>query len=243
MAQSIASQSFDPSGDYASDADSLAVAINTHMSDVQAALEQGLSRTSNLGCLTWSFKVSVPSNYFDVTFLNAWTNFGSGWANSSYSKDSSGYVRLRGMLKSGTVGTTAFNIPVGFRPAATASFSVLSNGLFGRVDISSAGDVTPQPPCNNAYVSLDGIQFQCTDISPYVASCFPVKKQCTLPTGQAAWVTIDAVSDITPGLAAIQVSGFQCSWRNQSGYVSIDNIPGLIPSRTYLVTATAWPKG
>lgn len=95
-------------------------------------------------------------------FLNSWVNFDGGWGPAAFWRDPLGIVHLRGLIKSGTVGQPAFNLPPGFRPAVNETFSVLSNGALGRVDVLTDGSVSPMSPSNNAYVSLSGITFRTT---------------------------------------------------------------------------------
>jgi hypothetical protein len=93
------------------------------------------------------------------SFSNSWVNFGSPAEAVGYTKTTSGFVFLRGMLKDGSVGDTAFTLPAGYRPAGQKYYGVLSNADIGRVDIETDGDVIPKTPSNNAYVSLDNIFF------------------------------------------------------------------------------------
>jgi len=92
------------------------------------------------------------------TLSGTWANFGGAFAGAAYGKTAEGLVVLRGLIKSGTIGTAAFTLPTGFRPAADKRFGVISNGAAGRVDISTAGVVTPSTG-NNAYVTLNDIRF------------------------------------------------------------------------------------
>ena len=93
------------------------------------------------------------------SFSNSWANYGSGFANAAYMIDGHGTVHLRGMIKSGTVGSSAFTLPSGYRPAATTLCSTISNGAVGRVDVKTDGTVVPSAPSSNAWVSLEGIVF------------------------------------------------------------------------------------
>lgn len=93
-------------------------------------------------------------------FTNSWTNYGSGWAPASFWRDPLGFVHLRGLVKSGTVGNAAFTLPPGFRPKESESFVVMSNGAVGRVDVLTDGTVTPASPSSNTWVSLSGIHFR-----------------------------------------------------------------------------------
>lgn len=93
------------------------------------------------------------------TLLNSWVDFGLGRNPAGYYRDSFSRVYLRGMIKSGTVGAAAFTLPAGYRPANHEIFSVVSNDLFGAVNVFSDGNVQPTVG-NNTYFSLDGITFR-----------------------------------------------------------------------------------
>lgn len=93
-------------------------------------------------------------------FTNSWVNYGSSWAPAAFWRDPLGFVHLRGLIKSGTVGNAAFTLPPGFRPKENESFVVVSNAAVGRVDVLTDGTVTPAAPSSNVWVSLSGINFR-----------------------------------------------------------------------------------
>lgn len=93
-------------------------------------------------------------------FANAWVNFGSNWQVAAFWRDPLGWVHLRGIIKSGTVGSTAFTLPPGYRPPLSETFVVRSNATTGGVDVLADGQVQPVTPSNNTYVSLSGISFR-----------------------------------------------------------------------------------
>lgn len=93
-------------------------------------------------------------------FTNAWVNYGAPYSNAGYLKRADGWVELVGVVKSGTVGSSAFTLPPGYRPVSTKSRLTLSNGTTGRVDIGSDGTVTPLSPSSNLSVVLDGLHFK-----------------------------------------------------------------------------------
>lgn len=93
-------------------------------------------------------------------FANSWVNRSGGYQTAGYFIDGEGFVNLVGGIKSGTVGSSAFTLPAGARPAAAVAFSVISNGAVGLVEVQSSGNVVPTTPSNNTYVSLDGIRFK-----------------------------------------------------------------------------------
>jgi len=100
-----------------------------------------------------------PSKYITPTLSNSWVTFGGAFGAVRYWKDGNGTVHLTGIMKDGTINATAFTLPVGFRPAGTALYPVMSNDALGRLQIDSAGVVTPKAG-SNAYFSLDGVTFR-----------------------------------------------------------------------------------
>jgi len=120
-----------------------------------------------LNNLTIRDKLTVPTpNFVTVgaagapAYTNAWVNYGSPYHAAGYWRDPFGFIHFRGVIKSGAVGSSAFTLPPGFRPASDVITVVLSNNAVGRLDIDSDGTVTPQNPSNNANVCLDGVYFQ-----------------------------------------------------------------------------------
>lgn len=94
-------------------------------------------------------------------FTNSWTNFGSGWQTAAFWRMPDGWVHLRGLIKSGTIGSSAFTLPPGYRPVLSEPFVCISNGAVGRVDVLTDGTVVPSVG-NNTYVTLSGISFRTT---------------------------------------------------------------------------------
>src|SRR4051812_35523455 len=91
----------------------------------------------------------------EPAFQNSWTNYGSGWATAGFRKDPLGKVRLRGLVKSGTL-ATVFKLPAGYWPPGhIAVASNTSGGLNipGYTEVDSTGNVS----CggNNAACMLD----------------------------------------------------------------------------------------
>jgi hypothetical protein len=99
----------------------------------------------------------------EPAFLNGWTNYGSNYSAAAF-RLVAGVVRLRGVVKSGTVGQPAFILPVGYRTSTARLFATISNALIGRVDVlpdpgTNAGGVVPASPSSNAWLSMDGLSF------------------------------------------------------------------------------------
>lgn len=91
-----------------------------------------------------------------VSYQNGWVDYGSGYYGVGYAKDSHGIVHLRGLMKSGSMSTTAFTLPNEFRPASHTIYGVTSNGAWGYVTIQNDGQVVINAG-SNVWMSLDGI--------------------------------------------------------------------------------------
>ena len=103
---------------------------------------------------------STPSidSWGTPTLLGAWLNYD---ANSTvqYMKDKLGFVHLRGGLKAGTANTSAFTLPVGYRPSATSYYvGYCDQTNDGRIFVLSDGSVYIKAYTNQVF--LDGITFQ-----------------------------------------------------------------------------------
>lgn len=96
----------------------------------------------------------------------AWVPYGAGYAAPQYGRDAYKIVRLRGAAKSGAVGSTIFNLPVGWRPVNPSgnpyTFVVYTATGAGTVTISDNGNVVApsSPALSNAMIPLDGISFK-----------------------------------------------------------------------------------
>lgn len=97
--------------------------------------------------------------WIPVTYQNSWVDFGGAWPGASYMKDSSGYINLRGMVKSGTIGNVPiFTLPIGFRPSVLMSTAVRSGNAFGYSEIYPSGEVRATSG-SNGHFCLDNIRF------------------------------------------------------------------------------------
>jgi len=91
-------------------------------------------------------------------FANSWVNYDDGYEPAGYWKDSLGIVHVRGLIKSGTSGQSAFTLPAGYRPPYPVLFPADSNGAFGAVRVLTDGKVVPYG--SNTYFSLASISFR-----------------------------------------------------------------------------------
>jgi len=102
----------------------------------------------------------VPVTVFD----NGWANYGSGFAEAAYARDSSGRVFLRGLIRSGVLGAGAFTLPVGYRykpwPPSFQYIHIptMSNNTLGGVLAFPTGEIVPYMG-SNAWMDLSSVHF------------------------------------------------------------------------------------
>jgi hypothetical protein len=93
------------------------------------------------------------------TLINGWTSYGIGYSTPGYWKDHDNTVHLKGQFKSGGLGTSIFDLPVGYRPSATLKIPVLSNEVLGVIYINNSGNITLMAGSTES-VSLDNVTFR-----------------------------------------------------------------------------------
>lgn len=105
---------------------------------------------------------STTTAWVNATMTGTWVNFGGGNQVAQY-RMVADIVYIRGLIKSGTLGSTAFTLPVGFRPPANVRVPISSAlgtaGGLPYVAVSPAGAVSAGDMASNANVSIDGVQF------------------------------------------------------------------------------------
>ncbi|MGD6956463.1 phage tail spike protein [Rossellomorea aquimaris] len=101
-----------------------------------------------------------PEVHEYLSKLNGWVDYGAEYTPAAYTKNADGYVHLRGMLKSGTIGSALGRLPVGCRPYKKEIFTGVSSGnVATRIDIGVDGYITPQNG-SNSWVSISSISFK-----------------------------------------------------------------------------------
>lgn len=91
-------------------------------------------------------------------FAGTWVNSTAPLLAAAYYKDVFGFVHLVGSIKSGTINTTAFTLPPGFRPRGDMNFACSAAGAFGTLKVSAGGVVTPVAGATTEF-SLNGAYF------------------------------------------------------------------------------------
>lgn len=102
--------------------------------------------------------LTTPSTWTAVTFQNSWANSGGTAQDMEYRKIGD-IVYLRGTILNGTINTTAFALPSGFRPPAdavltTSGYNGVANAVC-RVAIDTSGNVVVLTSFNNE-VNING---------------------------------------------------------------------------------------
>lgn len=111
------------------------------------------------------FNPAIPpqEDWQAPTLLAGWTVFSSAYNSPGYWKDSMGVVHLRGLIKPGTYNSSAFTLPVGYRPEKTEILAAISYGSGGatmsQLNITSAGAVLPVNG-GATWLCLDGATFR-----------------------------------------------------------------------------------
>lgn len=78
----------------------------------------------------------------EPTFQNSWVNNGGSWATAAFRRYGDGMVEIKGLVKSGTIGTVSvFTLPTGFRPALGLHFAAISNNAIGTLQVLADGSV------------------------------------------------------------------------------------------------------
>lgn len=102
-------------------------------------------------------EVNPDTGWIEVTnFQNNWENYGSGsFANAAYRKIGK-IVKIRGMVKGGTIGQPIFQLPSGFRPSNTviATCACSPTGTPCEVRVQTGGTVVPQTG-STSWTSID----------------------------------------------------------------------------------------
>lgn len=93
----------------------------------------------------------------EPTFQNLWAN--DSGATTRFCKDPHGWVHLAGRIRSGTMGSTAFVLPAGYRPGQLIILATVShngtNDLISELRVDTNGNVIPNTGSSSNWFSLD----------------------------------------------------------------------------------------
>jgi len=88
-------------------------------------------------------------------FQNGWVNFGSGEETAAFSINAFNECFMKGLVKSGTVGSPIFTLPFGL--AGIRRFAIISNSAAGQLVIDTSGNVfasTPTVPGSSVSLNI-----------------------------------------------------------------------------------------
>lgn len=80
------------------------------------------------------------------SLTGGWTTYTAPYGSQGSYRKWNGRVEMQGLLISGTVGVSAFILPVGWRPVVNLCFTSESNDVAGQVRIFTDGTVNPWTP-------------------------------------------------------------------------------------------------
>lgn len=172
----IAKTDYDPAAEYTVTyiaLDKYALTVNTvdvageYQGNVEMVIRELAKRQADIGeavsviQTTYARKGQGP--WIAPTLLNGWVNYLQSRPTVGYMKDEFGFVHLKGMIKSGTVPSTAFILPKGYRPLDQIMFVVVSadatTQVIGTFEISADGIAAVTSGKNN-WLSLEGLTFR-----------------------------------------------------------------------------------
>lgn len=94
-------------------------------------------------------------------FENSWVNYGGTNASAAYYRDPFNVVRLKGLVKNGTIGgVPIFTLPVGYRPLEDVNMIAMSNGGVGYLFVQASSGEVRAIAGSNTYFSLDNVTFR-----------------------------------------------------------------------------------
>jgi hypothetical protein len=92
----------------------------------------------------------------EPAFRNGWKNYGGAWSRAGFWKDASGVVHLQGTLTGKKAGKVAFQLPVGYRPAADIFTVAAAGNQSTSIEILANGEILI---IGSGAVGLDGLTF------------------------------------------------------------------------------------
>jgi hypothetical protein len=91
--------------------------------------------------------------------LNSWVDFGGSYETSGYYLDRK-RVFIKGLIKSGVMNTTLFDLPEGSRPPLSFIIPVITGGGPGTMEIRNTGAVVLGSDGTNGWVSISNVSFR-----------------------------------------------------------------------------------
>lgn len=87
--------------------------------------------------------IEVGGSGGEPPFEGTWANASGTDVSAAFFRDPFGIVHIKGLISSGTINTTAFTLPSGYRPNKLIELGTTANAAFGRLRINAVGTVVP----------------------------------------------------------------------------------------------------
>lgn len=129
-----------------------AVARNLRLFDAELR-----GHTADIGALdTRIDALEADTGWVAATLLNSWVDYNAAVFGPARYRRIGNTVYVRGLIKDGTNGVAALNLPAGFRPAHEIVLASISNpNAAARLDVEADGDVVIYiAGGSNAYMSI-----------------------------------------------------------------------------------------
>lgn len=223
------------------DPDRLLFGLNQFMGATYAALNKGLRLSENAAASVVYARFVVPeypwTNVTDAEMSNSWVNYGGAEANAGWLAMPNGEIWLRGLIKSGTINTTAWTLPTGAHPSYTIRRAVGSNNAFGMLGITTAGAVTPVTG-SNTWFDLECKFVPASPVlppKPFSGGEWPIIVRHGL--SRCTQVHVGA-AELVNGDTRTETAGeFTLDWADKGdGQLLVRSVYGLQPGRTYKLT-------
>lgn len=105
-------------------------------------------------------EASAPVTWIPFTFVNGWANYQeSNFSPGSYCKFADGMVKVRGLIKSGTLGVSCAVLPVDYQPTTILLTAATSFDGASRIDVTYYGEILMYQANAVQWTSLDSVQF------------------------------------------------------------------------------------
>lgn len=222
--------------------------LDKHLRDVAQAANKALVWADSLRVYqpyTAASPLVVPVDWVTPTLGNSWANAGGGNASAQYKIDTLGRVTIRGLITGGTLNNPAFTLPTGYRPSVNETFASSANGAFANMAVASDGRVIPQIGSNTNFSIECAFFADATSNAPIPPGCFPVTLGLwpfsAPPTGVlASAVDVTTNSGTAANLALSAADWTYAAAPGNQWLLTLRNLPGLLPSRKYALTAVAF---
>lgn len=114
------------------------------------------------GLPSYDYALDVQPSFIAAALLPGYSNFGNGYAQVSFMRDTLGFVHLHGTMNCQSGPSVAFTLPAGFRPAEwiLTAVGTAPPGSSGRSDIAPNGNVWITASSGTSLCGLDGITFK-----------------------------------------------------------------------------------